>query len=119
MIAERVCYIIYAKMMEMKAEIRENKRKLHRLNAALNGAIVEMKVQQQLLADEIKATYKKWDERSEQGFCMMLESIAENKFESFADGLDILLENFDSHVLFKTEQQFDEFFFDDSAVLNL
>lgn len=119
MIAERVCYIMYAKMMEMKAEIRENRRKLHRLNVALNEAIAEMQSQQQILADEIKATYKKWDERSERGFCMMLESIAENKFESFADGLDILLENFDSHVLFKTEQQFDEFFFDDSAVLNL
>lgn len=119
MIAESVCRVMYAKMMEMKAEIRENKKKLRRLNAALNEAIVEMKFQQQLLADEIKVTYEKWDERSELGFRMMLESIAENEFEKFTDGLDILLELFDSHVLFKTEQEFDEFFFDDSAVLNL
>lgn len=119
MITESVCRAICIKVMEIKENIRENKKKLHKINIVLNDAICEMQCQQRILADEIREVYSKWDEKFELGFSIMLQAIPNNDFENFSNGLDIVLQVFDSQVIFKTEKEFDDFFFDDSAVLNL
>ena len=50
---------------------------------------------------------------------VLLESMLNNDFEQMSDGINHILNVFGEAVLFKNMDEFDSFFFDDNAVLNL
>lgn len=102
-------------------KVHSNKYKAHisQVNQVLDQVLLCMKSTYDDLDADIKETYNFWDQSFEEGFCEMLDAIQNNDFNRFADGLDIVVGIFDKHVLFHSMEEFDEFFFDENAVLTL
>ena len=64
-----------------------------------------------MIEDEFHA----WDENFEKGFESMVESVRENDFGGFADGLDRIMQVFNSEAMFHNVEEVEEFLFDDSS----
>lgn len=109
----------YAMCKSIKMREEVYRRKMADANSALSQALSSMKIAYDSLNQEVKNSCDFWDTNFDRGFEKMLKAVLNNDFEGFSEGLDIILRIFDSHVLFKTEKEFDDFFFDDLAVLNL
>lgn len=109
----------YAMCKSIRMRDKAYRNKMISANKALSQALHSMERAYNSLDQEVRAFCDLWDRSINDGFEKMLKSVSDNDFEGFSEGLDNILQLFDSHVLFKTEQEFDEFFFDDSAVLNL
>lgn len=103
----------------IKVHSNEYKNKISQLNRVLNQALSSMKEAYEDLDQTIKEAFDFWDQSFEDGFKRMLSATLDNDFAEFSLGLDIVLNVFDAHVLFRDMDEFDDFFFDDNAVLNL
>lgn len=95
------------------------RKKMAATNRVLSQALSSMKLAYNDLNKELKDFCDFWNVSFDRGFEKVLKSVSDNDFKGFSEGLDIILQVFDAHVLFKTEKQFDDFFFDDLAILNL
>ena len=85
----------------------------------MGQALASMEAADQSLDQTIRDTYAFWNRSFDEGFHLMENGVIENDFENFSMGLDIVTRIFDSHVLFENMDDFDDFFFDENAVLNL
>jgi len=103
----------------MKAKDRAYRHKMAQANGAIYQMLQSMKDAYNSLDQELKDFCEFWDSSFERGLEEMLNATLDRNFEGFAEGLDIISSVFGAHVLFKTEQEFDDFFFNDEAVLTL
>lgn len=118
-----VCTEIYrytAKLRKYFLDIdKKHKEKMACINRIANEAITEIQHQQTVLKTMITTTFKDWDKQFEFGFNNILEAAYNNNFELLSSGLNTILNVFGETVMFKTMDEFDEFFFDENAVLKL
>lgn len=108
-----------AVIRSIKMGINRRKYKIAQISRVLDQALLSMKAAYDDLEQTIKDTYDFWNQSFNQGFQLMMEAVEQNDFEKFSSGLDTVVKVFDNHVLFKNMDEFDEFFFDENAVLNL
>ena len=80
---------------------------------------MEIQYQQQELKQIIVDQNEKWAEAFDKGFRSIAASMINNDFEQMSEGINHILNVFGEAVLFKNMDEFDSFFFDDNAVLNL
>jgi hypothetical protein len=103
----------------LKAKSEAYRRKMSQANRAINQALQAMEAAYNSMNQDLKDFCEFWDNSFERGFEKLLNATMCDDFEGFAEGLDIISTVFDSHVLFRTEREFDDFFFDDEAVLTI
>lgn len=109
----------YATIKSIKRNSYKYRKRMSEINRVLDQTLISMKKAYDDLDETIRSTYDFWNESFDQGFNSMLKAIKDNDFNEFSAGLDIVLNIFDGNVLFRTMEEFDEFFFDDEAVLNM
>lgn len=109
----------YAMCQSAKIRAEIYHKKMVGANRALSQALISMRMAYNSLEQEIKDFFDFWDASIDVGFEKILKAVSDNDFKGFSEGLDSILQVFDSQVIFKTEKEFDDFFFDDSVVLNL
>lgn len=118
-----VCTEIYRYSTSLKNAYldigKKHQRKIASINHIANEAIVEIQHQQTVLKTMIDSTFNEWDKQFESGFHSILEATYNNNFELLSSGLNTILNVFGETVMFKTMDEFDDFFFDDKAILNL
>ncbi len=123
MVMSTICTGIYRYTQNLRdnclAKENDYRNKLARINHIADMAILEIQFQQQELKRMIDDQSAKWAESFDVGFRNMLESMLNNDFEQMSDGINHILNVFGEAVLFKNMDEFDSFFFDDNAVLNL
>lgn len=111
------CGCIFSLMDAAKSHMAEDKRNLVSQIAA--EALAEMKHQQDLLKKYIADDAQKWEKSVREGFALIAAGTLANDVAVIAGGLDCIMTNFNRHVKFKTLEEFDEFFMDEDAVLEL
>jgi hypothetical protein len=109
----------YTAIKSIKRNADKYRKRMSEINRVLDQTLISMKKAYDDLDETIRSTYDFWNESFDQGFNSMLKAIKDNDFNEFSAGLDIVLNIFDGNVLFRTMEEFDEFFFDDEAVLNM
>lgn len=109
----------YAVVKSIKTHANKYRARISQINQVLEQVLNCMKSTYDALDCEIKEIYNFWDQSFECGFAEMLDGIKDNDFEKCSAGLEVVLNVFDKHVLFQSMEEFDEFFFDDGAVLTL
>lgn len=109
----------YSVIKSVKEHSDQYSRKMSQLNQIMSQALVSMEAAYQSLDQTIRDTYAFWNQSFDEGFHLMENGIMGNNFENFSMGLDIVTKIFDSHVLFENMNEFDDFFFDENAVLSL
>ena len=109
----------YSVIKSVKERSNQYSRKMSQLNRIMGQALASMEAAYQSLDQTIRDTYAFWNRSFDEGFHLMENGVIENDFENFSMGLDIVTRIFDSHVLFENMDDFDDFFFDENAVLNL
>lgn len=109
----------YAVCKSIKLKINKYQRRISEINQVLEIALSSMRDAYNALDETMKRTFDFWDQQFEQGFTNMMEALVTNGFVSFSTGLNTIINVFGSNVLFKSMDEFDNFFFDDSAVLTL
>ena len=109
----------YAVCKSIKLKINKYQRRISEINQVLEIALSSMRDAYNALDETMKRTFDFWDQQFEQGFTNMMEALVTNDFVSFSTGLNTIINVFGSNVLFKSMDEFDNFFFDDSAVLTL
>ena len=109
----------YAVCKSIKLKINKYQRRISEINQVLEIALSSMRDAYNALDETMKRTFDFWDQQFEQGFTNMMEALVTNDFVSFSSGLNTIMNVFGSNVLFKSMDEFDNFFFDDSAVLTL
>ena len=95
------------------------RHRIAELNCVIDSAVKEMKDQKEQLSSMIKEEYAEWDQQFGIGFQTILDAMLANNLELLSNGLEHILSVFNAGVLFKNMEEFDEFFFDDEAVLTL
>ena len=98
---------------------RMQARRISKAKSVLNQTINVMEMAYEDLDKTVKEEFEKWDNSVAKGFKMMKKGAFENSFEVFAEGLNEVSSVINCKVLFANLQEFDEFFFDDDAVLEL
>ena len=111
------CGCIFSLMDAAKSRMAKEKRNLVSKIAA--EALAEMKHQQNLLKKYIADDAQKWEKSVREGFALIAAGTLANDVAVIAGGLDCIVTNFNRHVKFKTFEEFDEFFMDENAVLEL
>ena len=96
-----------------------SRQKLKRTNDALDQVLSCMKNANDDLEKTIKDTYGLWNRNFDAGYQNMLAGMQDNNLELFSRGLDSVMNVLDSNVLFHSLEEFDEFFYDEDAVLVL
>lgn len=123
MIVSTVCVGIYNYTRNLRIQYesmgREYRRKIVELNNIADEALIEMQYQQDMLKDMIQTEYSEWEDHFSKGYEMVIDAMMSNNFEKLAGGLDTILKVFGQTVIFNNMDEFDEFFFDDVAVLTL
>ena len=109
----------YSVIKSVKERSNQYSRKMSQLNRIMGQALASMEAAYQSLDQTIRDTYAVWNRSFVRGFQLRENGVIENDFENFSMGLDIVTRIFDSHVLFENMDDFDDFFFDENAVLNL
>lgn len=109
----------YSVIKSVKERSNQYSRKMSQLNRIMGQALASMEAAYQNLDQTIRDTYAFWNRSFDEGFHLMENGVIENDFENFSMGLDIVTRIFDSQVLFENMDDFDDFFFDENAVLNL
>lgn len=108
-----------AVIKSIKVHSEKYKHQMAQINSVINQVLSDMKSAYEDLDSTIKDTYKLWDQSFNNGFEKMLSATLNNNFTEFSLGLDEVLNVFNSHILFKNMDEFDDFFFDENAVLIL
>lgn len=121
MVVSAVCTGIYRYTAGLRASYLA-KEKAYRgrilaINRIADQAIMEMNYQQKLLKDMISEEYEEWSKNFETGFQIIREGMMNNNFERLSEGLGYIVQIFGKAVLFKDLNEFDDFFFDDNAIL--
>lgn len=98
---------------------RMQARRISKAKSVLNQTINVMERAYEDLDKTVKEEFEKWDNSVANGFKMMKKGTFENSFEVFAEGLNEVSSVISCNVLFANLKEFDEFFFDDDAVLEL
>lgn len=123
MVISTVCTEIYRYAQKIKHESLSKEKihrdKMSRINRLANMALMEIQYQQQELKQIIVDQNEKWAEAFDKGFRSIAASMINNDFEQMSEGINHILNVFGEAVLFKNMDEFDSFFFDDNAVLNL
>lgn len=123
MIVSTVCVAMYRNAINLREKYRAmNEAYQHRiaeLNRVMHMAIQEIEHQREQLSGMIKKEYAEWENRFDMGFKIIMNGMFNNDFEKLSQGLNHILETFGETVLFKNMEEFDEFFFDDNAVLTI
>lgn len=109
----------YSVIKSVKRHCNQYNHKMSQLNGVMIQALSSMEKAYQNLDQVIKDTYAFWDQSFDEGFHLIANAVMENDFENFSIGLNIVTRIFDSQVLFKNMEEFDDFFFDENAILNL
>jgi len=109
----------YAAIRSIKIHSNKYRHRISQINQVLDQVLVSMKTVYEDLDQSIKTTYSFWDKDFAEGFDQMIDAVKHNDFEQFSSGLDVVLKVFGDNVLFKDMDEFDDFFFDDNAVLTL
>lgn len=109
----------YAVCKAIKGKINKYQHRISEINRVLEIALSSMRDAYNSLDETIKRTFDFWDQQFEQGFTNMMEALMTNDFVSFSSGLNTVMNVFGSNVLFQSMDEFDNFFFDDCAVLTL
>lgn len=122
-IISTVCTEIYRYSINLgkmcKAIDERHIQKVDCINRIANEAITEIANQKKVLKDMMSKHFKEWDEEFDCGFQQILTATLDNNFEEISSGLNTILAVFGESVMFKSIDEFDDFFFDDNAVLNL
>lgn len=122
MIVSTVCTGIYRYTSGLResylAKEKIYRTKISTVNRIADQAMMEMQYQQDILKNMIKEEYGEWTRNFEAGYQIIRESMFNNDFEQLADGLNQIISVFGKSIFFKDMEQFDEFFFDENAVLN-
>ena len=111
------CGCIFSLMDAAKNHMARDKRNL--VAKIASEALAEMKHQQDLLKEYIADDAQKWERSVREGFALIATGTLTNDVAVIAGGLDCIVTNFNRHVKFKTLEEFDEFFMDENAVLEL
>lgn len=123
MIVSTVCVSIYRSAIKLREKYRAMgeayRHRIAELNCVIDSAVKEMKDQKEQLSSMIKEEYAEWDQQFGIGFQTILDAMLANNLELLSNGLEHILSVFNAGVLFKNMEEFDEFFFDDEAVLTL
>lgn len=109
----------YSMFQGIKYKTEKYKNQISQINSVLESAINIIQATYNELDETIKRTYCIWDETMDKGFAGMLKGVRENDFTMFSDSLNKILELYHSQVLFRSMEEFEEFFYDDNAVLTL
>lgn len=99
--------------------LREHERKADYIEKLANIALAEMKKQREILEEIVEKELKVFDDSISNGFNQIYDSMISNDMEGFAGGLDTILSVFNETVMFKTREEFDDFFDDENAILIL
>lgn len=123
MVISTVCTEIYRYAQKIKHDClskeKIHREKMSRINRLADLALMEIQYQQQELKQMIADQNEKWAEAFDKGFRSIAASMMNNDFEQMSEGINHILNVFGEAVLFKNMDEFDSFFFDDNAVLNL
>ena len=90
--------------------------KFNRIYAETESLLSAQKKELEAIFSEYR---KNFDEKADGGFQKMLLSALEGDARGIAEGISILMEPFSRKVCFADEKQFDDFFYDEDAVLKL
>ena len=116
-IASIACGCIFSLTDAAKNHIAKDKRNLVSKIAA--DALQELNHQREILQQYLADENLNFDRNVSQGFEAIIAGTYKNDAEVIAYGLNTILGNFDKNVAFATEEEFDEFFMDENAVLKL
>lgn len=123
MVVSTVCTGIYRYTAGLRASYLAKEKayrgRISTVNRIADQAIMEMRYQQDLLKSMISREYEEWSMNFEKGFQIILDGMGNNDFEQLSKGLGHIAEVFGRAVLFKDMDEFDDFFFDENAVLSL
>ena len=117
-IATVACSTVIAVYKKIK-HINDYKQKEKELSHMINQSLEVIKEGHERLKVSVDNFYETWDAAVKDGFDEIERSERTHDFEGFSNGLNTLLELFGSNVTFKTMDEFDDFFFDEDAVLVL
>ncbi|SET55716.1 hypothetical protein [Lacrimispora sphenoides] len=109
----------YSTIKLLKDSSEKISYKMSGINHVINEALESMEYAQKEVATLIDETFRIWDCKFEASFRQILKATLDNDFEEMSSGLNTILEVFGESVMFKTIDEFDDFFFDDNTILNL
>jgi hypothetical protein len=109
----------YSTIKLLKDSSEKISYKMSGINHVINEALESMEYAQKEVATLIDETFRIWDCKFEASFRQILKATIDNDFEEISSGLNTILDVFGESVMFKTIDEFDDFFFDDNTILNL
>lgn len=102
-------------VIEYQEKTKIQRKKDNRFNEITAAALIEMEEQRQELQELIDTKNNSFLEHVTEGYKTIMLSTLNEDVEGLAKGLDEILSVVQKEVKFKSIQQFDNFFFDDSA----
>lgn len=118
MMASAACDLLVSIKQRIMADENEYKINIAIMSKIENEALNEIKYQRKHLEETIKREFDEWDESFESGFQIMLQSVRDNDFLGFSDGIDKIMLVFKSEAMFHSESEVEQFFFDDNLELD-
>lgn len=123
MIVMTVCTAIYRNTIRLREKYKAMgeayRDRIASVNRIADMAIIEMEFRQEQLGNMIKEEYTEWAEKFDLGFQTIMDAMWNNDFEHLSVGLNEILNVFGNAVKFESMEEFDEFFFDNDAILTL
>lgn len=102
-----------------KKDSKDREKYIATFNQIASEAHYVLEEQKKHLEELFSAHRKDFNSHIESGFQKLLSSAMENDAEGIAHGIDLLLEPFHGEACFSTEEEFETFFHDPNAVLEL
>ncbi len=106
-------------VLEYREMIRYSKEKTAKLNSIVAQALIEMEYQRNYLKNVITSKFAYWDKQINKGFEEIFSAAFTKDSDGIANGLHKILGVFGEHVKFKTQDDFDKFFFNEDSALVL
>lgn len=100
-------------------QLNEYKLKENQIKRIELEALKEMENQRNILKILIKEKYEKWDEACERGFEAIFVSTFNNDIDGISSGINQILSIIGETVMFSSREEFNTFFDDEDAILEL
>ncbi len=115
MIVSTVCMDI----VKSYRTINEYKKIESQVTTLSEQALYEMNRQQEILKLLINEEYSEWNTQFNNAYEMIYNGTFNDDANMIINGLDNIMSVFGKNVAFKTQQSFDEMFFDDNCIFNM
>lgn len=119
MIGSMITSIACGELFKSIKSLKDHEKKVDSIERLAASALSEMRNQREILKGIVEKELKVFDDSVSSGFNKIYDSMISNNMEGFAEGLDTILSVFNETVMFKTREEFDDFFNDENAILTL